>query len=381
MSLLDALVLDSLLNPPVVLQEIWIANRVDARGAGTQADPYGVSPNDATNTSQDLEFDSVLRTIVASMPSTGMTVRLQPGTYFTRGFRTAYSGLGWKPAAKLRLVGSGVGVTKIKMTSQLGTTSGGTAVIGNDVANDFPDGIEISDLTIDGNLSGTTANQSVSGIDLNGKNIFVRRVDAVGLGQKGTNNTTAVGICLGHARVNAEPFNCVITGCSFREPGGATASGLVIAFQIATDVLTGDPHHLLCVIRDCLADFIAGGSVDLTKKYYGISAGGGTGTIVESNSIRNCQYGATWNSAGVTKDLVFRKNVFTNVSQIFTDPALSAAGIDRIILLNNTAEWPLASQHGQFTSGNFVRRQQREQHNDLQEHHCAREHFSAAFYR
>src|SRR2546423_1686356 len=106
MSLLEGLLLDSLLNPPVVTQEIWLANRTDAKGSGTQADPYQVPPTDAANTTDDLMFDAWMRI----MPTTGMTVRLQPGTYYTRGWRNGYgTTLGWKPAAKLRIVGSGIG--------------------------------------------------------------------------------------------------------------------------------------------------------------------------------------------------------------------------------------------------------------------------------
>src|SRR5207248_2405346 len=43
---------------------------------------------------------------------------------------------------------------------------------------------------------------------------------------------------------------------------------------------------------------------------------------------------------------VFRENTFTNVANVFADPDGSGTGIQRIIFLNNTAEWPIASGTG-----------------------------------
>jgi hypothetical protein len=96
MSLLDALVLDSLLNPPVVTQEIWLANRSDAKGAGTQADPYQAG---GSSSDSDPVFDQLMRgTIVPGLASKPMTVRLQPGTYYTKGWNSSYSASqGWRP--------------------------------------------------------------------------------------------------------------------------------------------------------------------------------------------------------------------------------------------------------------------------------------------
>jgi hypothetical protein len=344
MSLLDALVLDSLLNPPVVLQEIWLANRSDAKGSGTQADPYWAPSVDAATTTEDLIFDQMMRIIVAGMPATGMTVRLQPGTYYTRGWRNGYgTTLGWKPASKLRIVGSGVGVTKLVLSGKLtSSTSLGTAAIGNDLASDFPDGIEISDLSIDCNSAAYASggDQTLSGINMTGSNLFVRRVKVENFGQMGAGAALGCGICVAHARTGAEPYNCVIEACVARFPTIKTAQTL-IGFLLTSDVTTG--HHKLCVIRDCFADLTDNATtVHLADKYIGIAAGGGLGTTVANNQIQNAGYGISWYSSAGTQDLVIRGNAMTNVANGFADPTASSVGIDRIILLNNVVEWPLS---------------------------------------
>src|SRR4051812_47136433 len=98
MSLLDGLLLDSLLNPPVVAQEIWLANRTDspATGAGTQADPYSAG---GTIDDADPIFDQVMRKIGDAWDSAKpLTIRLQPGEYFTRGYNPNYTSTeGWRP--------------------------------------------------------------------------------------------------------------------------------------------------------------------------------------------------------------------------------------------------------------------------------------------
>src|SRR5689334_11906902 len=109
MSLLDGLILDGALNPPVVKQEIWLAIRTDgATGAGTEDDPYNCTGRDSD---ADPKFDQIMRLIVSNYPFNPLptTIRLQPGTYYTKGFGSAQSaGEGWTAAAGMRMVGSGI---------------------------------------------------------------------------------------------------------------------------------------------------------------------------------------------------------------------------------------------------------------------------------
>jgi len=101
MSLLDALLLD-----PYRIN-IWIAYRTDGvAGSGTQNDPYDGST--ATR------FDATMNSLLANT-----TVHLGPASstnpFTTTGFWTTSdgsTGSGWQPKPGMRIVGSGIDVTK-----------------------------------------------------------------------------------------------------------------------------------------------------------------------------------------------------------------------------------------------------------------------------
>jgi hypothetical protein len=340
MSLLDALVLDSLLNPPVVTQEIWLANRSDAKGSGTQADPYQAG---GASSDSDPIFDQLMRvTIVPGLSSKAMTVRLQPGTYYTKGWNSSYSGSqGWKPGSGLRIVGSGIGVTKLML---LPSNAGLTTAIGLDQASmtDFlAGGLEVSDLTIDANLAAGPTTSSVGGIAVNGANIFIRRVAVKNFGNKGTSPADSVAISAANAFSTTaayQPYNCVVEGCSVQEPAGA--AGNVIGYQL-TSTLTG-AYHLACVLRNNFADFGSGGT---GANYFGLMAGGGIMTFVHSCQVRNALYGLRLRATSIAKDVVIQDNNFANVAKLLVEDYTGGAGpgIDRLILLKNVVEWPGAS--------------------------------------
>lgn len=96
MSLLDALLLDA------HRINLWFAERTDGnKGCGTQNDPYNSEA-----------FDEIMAGLPASPP---VRVNLGPGDFSTAGYYDGMSG-GWQPHPGMKIVGSGIDVTTLKVT-------------------------------------------------------------------------------------------------------------------------------------------------------------------------------------------------------------------------------------------------------------------------
>jgi len=107
MSLLDALLLDA------QRINVWVAFRTDGqKGCGTQADPY--------NGSNAGLFDEIMSELPDSPP---VRVHLGSGEFLTKGFADDVIG-GWEPKPGLKLVGSGIDVTTLKLTGAVDPGSG-----------------------------------------------------------------------------------------------------------------------------------------------------------------------------------------------------------------------------------------------------------------
>jgi hypothetical protein len=99
MSLLEALLLD-----PVRIN-VWIAKRGDGiAGSGTQTDPFDGSTL--------AKFDALM-----SGMAVNTCVHLGPGEFETAGYYNGLSGSGWQAKSGMRIVGSGIDVTTLKLVS------------------------------------------------------------------------------------------------------------------------------------------------------------------------------------------------------------------------------------------------------------------------
>ena len=142
MSLFDALLLD-----PAPFQ-VWITDRSDRqRGSGTASDPYDGGAG---------KLDALMNQL-ASVPN--LMVRLGPGVFTTQGYSDGASG-GWQARPGMKIVGSGVEVTKLKLA---GVTQNGVQyfVVGHPLSPSAVavDAFEISDLALEcgADLSPTSA--------------------------------------------------------------------------------------------------------------------------------------------------------------------------------------------------------------------------------
>ena len=130
MSLIEALLLDS---PRI---DIWVAKRTDnIAGSGTQMDPYDGSTL--------AKFDALMNGL-----GTNTCVHLGPGEFQTAGYYDGISGTYWQAKTGMRIVGSGIDVTTLKLVNTAATTQRVYA-IGHALSSSTVDYFEVSDLTID----------------------------------------------------------------------------------------------------------------------------------------------------------------------------------------------------------------------------------------
>ena len=101
--------LESLLFEPVRFS-VWVAARTDGlAGAGTLSDPY--------DGSTVAKFDTLLNSF-----SSNTCVHLGPGEFQTAGYYDGISGTYWQAKPGMRIVGSGIDVTTIKVVNSTATT-------------------------------------------------------------------------------------------------------------------------------------------------------------------------------------------------------------------------------------------------------------------
>ncbi|MBI1842187.1 MAG: hypothetical protein HYR88_15225 [Verrucomicrobia bacterium] len=170
MSLFDALLLD-----PAPFQ-VWVANRVDKqRGSGIASDPYH-GGLDGSGVSQ---FDIVMNLPQVSQPNA--VVHLGPGTFVTKGFADGVAG-GWQIKMGMKLLGSGIDVTTLKVDNSNVTVGSHVFAIAHALQSGTTvDAAEVADLSVDCNCGGANA-AAFGAIRLLGNNARVRRVKVTNWG-------------------------------------------------------------------------------------------------------------------------------------------------------------------------------------------------------
>ena len=245
MSLIDALLLE-----PYPL-DVWIAVRSDsAKGSGTENDPHFRSS--AT------DFD----TLMASIPA-NTTIHLGPGVFETRGCANDIAG-GWEPKSGQRIVGSGMGITVLKLVEAVSTAAKTYAIGVHDDGTAFLDGFEVSNLTIDCNLAGqpvpqgqTFANLCCCAIYAPGRHIRVRRVRVIRFGtQLATRECFPIFVGYSHPDRPQEVCDCVVEDCVVEEPSfnnvrETTCISIGYGERESDGVMA---YHRGCVIRRCRVD-------------------------------------------------------------------------------------------------------------------------------
>jgi hypothetical protein len=353
-TLLDALFEDSLLNPPVMQQNFYIAIRRDgAEGSGTENDPWNGYYYLGDNTSNQTRFDWAMSRVPKNS-----TVFIGPSDFttgaekyfLTRGFPNSN---GFRVWSGQRIVGAGMGITIIKMIAH--TTNAEDFIFSMPTTGGSTDGylfgLEIADITLNLDLpNGATQITTASGIFVRGKHILIRRVQVQNMGST-SSLLTARGICAAYANVGFDvPFDAVIDGCVIDPPSlyhDQKAHALSLTAESNFGLMY---YHEACVIRGC---YVNGGydPEALTPKVVtGLFVRGTRGTIIENNRIYNCHTGGpvqNGDPAGEIQDLIVRGNYYYNClfGITFLVPTASSQpmNVERLIIENNIFDLPAPS--------------------------------------
>lgn len=326
MSLLDALLLD-----PYRIN-VWISYRTDGvAGSGTQNDPW--------DGSTAAKFDALMNGL-----STNTTVHLGPATssnpFQTTGFWSnsdGTTGSGWQPKAGMRIVGSGIDVTSLKI---MGATDPATGTrhyvaIGHALSSSTLDYFEVSDLTIDCNLALQTGTKFACGaVRAMGNHARARRIKAINWGKKSSGPD-----CYVIALLTADPPSgvpgVVDTGmeeCIAITPGNGIDGPITVFHAGPKDDagVNAEGYGTEPFIRYCFVDF---GWPTATAECRGLSMAWCKGGIVEGNQVHNTKYGGPCLTKASTRDVTVRNNLYKNVAKgpFWNLATLSATALSTLV--------------------------------------------------
>ncbi len=284
-----------------ITNEYWVSARTDnpTNALGTLDDPYDGS----TST----KFD----TLMSNMPSNS-TVHILAGTYTTLGNQ------GWFAKTGQKILGSGMGITTLRLVSGAVDTS---YLIGNWFLN-YDQNIEVSDMTLDCNY--TSGSYTYAGVALFGSRHAIRRVrvvNAVGLSGSAPNPE-----CF-PISINATPgYNSegnVIEECEVSQFKGGLYSAIALdgsSYGGTTNWISGTMSRNTILMNAGFGQAINGAwmvnsvisdnYVSLfgsTTGFYG-DTGHYTNVVVANNTFRGCLYGVLMQTAsGLSSN--YRENI------------------------------------------------------------------------
>jgi hypothetical protein len=319
------------------------------QGSGTLAKPYYG------------DFDHILGTLVPAVTNDagGTTVVLLPGTYWTRGYNISRTE-GTALPRGTRLVGSGMEATTIRLTLPPGVQSGSWAVVHGARSRTGAadgDGIEVTDLTVDGASPGASFNGKINGVNLSGNGCAIRRVRATRV--SGNNRASNPN--------DAECFALLIaTDDYIMKPGAFRDFGSVIEDCVVTNVLGTYTTAIQIagqgVVRNnrvwfpIVADSPLGGSVHL----FAYNVGDGHDLLLQGNFAEGGTVGF-YNDWHTLTNVTVLHNTFRNgVQGVFIN---SSDHIDTLRIEGNLIElhpWADAASPPVSVDGILVHQQRRE---------------------
>lgn len=320
MSLFDALLLD-----PAAFH-IWISDRKDLLyGSGTVSDPYhGGLKNGSSGPSM---FDSIMN--LPSVAQANVVIHLGPGIFVTQGFEDNPSGSRWQIRAGMKIIGSGIDVTILRIDNNTVGAGKHVFAIGHPVKDSSQNGTqvdaaEVMDLTIDCNC-GTTAS-AFGGVRLMGNNARVRRVKIINWGSRAT-SIKAFGIVCLTGDPEGGVFGIDNTGiedCYALSPNISVASTVATAFAVghwkyeaSAATHNRQPEGKSPCIRNC---YINGGADTFvptpdTPRIIGMSMCWCRGGVLEGNQIYNVDVGGPYLANNSIKDGIVRNCFMKNVGR------------------------------------------------------------------
>jgi len=344
MSLLDALLLD-----PVRI-DVWVAKRTDfVAGSGTQNDPYDGSTL--------AKFDKLMRDSVG----TYTCVHLGPGEFETAGYYEGIGGVFWQAKTGMRIVGSGIDVTTLKLLSA--ASSQRAYAVAHQLSSSTVDFFEISDLTINCNWSMQAgASVAAGAVRIMGNHSRVVRVKVKNWGVKSGGPSGFV-----VAMLTGDPTNGVngVTNCGIEEcivavgDQAPSAPGFVNVLHVggpegATSAV--EAFGLGPYIRNCFVD--CGQAAPFTNDFRALSMAWCKGGVVEGNQVHNTKYGGPYQTATGARDLTVRNNTYRNV---YKGPywSMASQGVRNLVVEGNSIELATGAPSSEYavqldSSGAYV---------------------------
>jgi hypothetical protein len=308
MSLLDALLLD-----PYPFQ-IWIAKRTDGiKGSGTASDPYDGST--AT------KLDALLNSIPENTH-----IHLGADIFETNGYADGET-TGWQPKAGMKIEGSGIGVTTLRLIGATQNKSyfaiGHALTTGSPPVPNLLDYFEVSDLTIDCNLAGAGTQTACCAVRIMGNHCRIRRVKAIKWGTKyyGPNRCFVISVIIADPPSGVmEVVDAGIEDCMVVEPATASIPANAAVTLIHAGGVEGGAEGTTSThveafgkspfIRNC---FLDAGSPTAAPDFRGLSMSWCKGGIIEGNQVHNLKYGGPYQNKTSTREITVRNNHYRNV--------------------------------------------------------------------
>jgi hypothetical protein len=257
-------------------------------------------------------FDDIMSALSANT-----TVRLGPTSasrpFLTKGYKDGGGG-GWQAKADMKIIGSGVDVTTLRLVGQ--ASNGTYYAVGHDFANGTVDFFELSELTIDANLMIPTANSSVCGaVRVMGNHAKVRRIKVINWGANAVKSLFVVSVITADADLGfVGVTDCGIEDVIAVSPASSASNAPVTVLHAGPrdDVATtlNEGFGTGPFIRNCFVDC---GSPTAAPEYRGLSMAWCKAGIVEGNQVHNTKYGGPYINNSSSRDLVVRNNFYKNV--------------------------------------------------------------------
>lgn len=195
-------------------------------------------------------FDDLMKAMPART-----TLHLGPGVFETQGFPPPVGGTSWQPKTGQKIIGSGLEVTTLQLANACLAGRLYHAVFGN--YDPSLRHVEVSDLTIDCNLSGQPipggrafAPLACGGIVVGGRHIRLRRIRVINFGTQHLGvECFVLDSALYHPRV-PEALDCVIEECIVEQPSRNNARETSCIGFVGAD----PAFHRACLIRNCFVD-------------------------------------------------------------------------------------------------------------------------------
>jgi hypothetical protein len=272
-------------------------------------------------------------------------VRLLPGVFRTAGHAGDSSFSGWAAQSGMRIAGSGMGATTLRLIPANGATR---YAVGTNFGATNLAGFELTDLTIDCNLPPSPANGTRTGaVRVRGSHIYLRRVRGIRYGARSADGKAVVPV---FTAAGEGSENCVMLDCAVEEPAPAHNSiASIYVFAGDTSGATLQSGHRFCVVRNCAVRGAAGFEnpiPQIAERVRAIEPGPGLGTVIDGNQVANCAVGVYDAVGGLTRparDMVISNNYFRNVSQGLWFRNNGAVELGRLVLLDNFIELATAA--------------------------------------